>query len=370
MLSSAVAYATGVGLDVRAVTRVDQNYARGIARAMVETRTSTAVIGWDGRTSRQWVFGSVLDQLLELSTQQVVVAKLGHPLSTTRRLVVLVPRWSDHYPGFPKAAATIRRLAAGLAAELLLVVVKTDPAPYLAQFSGTRPGVPVTARPVESWVDALHALRETRRPHDLVAVLSARPQTVAWHASLDRVPGRLAALVPESFLVLYPPVPADAGRAAPEEGVPRGLTRQRIVSEMGGRTAAAVIQALLAAHYPPNRRDEILRAILEGDRGAVLEIASGVVLVHARLDALDAPELYLGRAPMGVTFPGAGPATLVFLLLSPADRPGEHLAVLAELARLVAAPGTVAALRAAATADEMLAVLAVPDPEGADAPTG
>lgn len=71
-----------------------------------------------------------------------------------------------------------------------------------------------------------------------------------------------------------------------------------------------------------------------------------------------------------MTFPGTGPAQLVFLLASPADRPGEHLAVLAEVARLMASPGRVEALRTAATVDEMLAALAEPEREGADAPTG
>jgi PTS system fructose-specific IIA component/PTS system nitrogen regulatory IIA component len=142
------------------------------------------------------------------------------------------------------------------------------------------------------------------------------------------------------------------------------------VSQIAGRSAPAVLEALLASHYPPDRRDEIQRAILQGDRGAALEIASGVVLVHARLDALDAPELYLGRTPAGVTFPGTGPAQLVFLLLSPADRPGEHLGVLADVARLMASPRRGEALRAAATADEMLAALAEPERGGADAPTG
>jgi Kef-type K+ transport system membrane component KefB/mannitol/fructose-specific phosphotransferase system IIA component (Ntr-type) len=370
MLSGAVGYAAGLGLDVRTVTRVDQNFARGIARAMLETRTSTTVIGWDGRTSRQWVFGSVLDQLLELSTQQLVVAKLGHPLSTTRRIVVLVPRWTDHDPGFPRTAVTIRRLAAGLGAELVLVVVKSDPAPYLAQVSGGKPVVPVTARPVESWMDALRALRELRRPNDLVAVLSARPHTVAWHASLERVPGRLAALVPESFLVVYPPVPADAERSSPVEGAPHGLSRERIVAGLTGRTAAAAIDALLGAHYPAERRQEIVGAILHGERGAALEIAPGVVLVHARLDGLVAPELYLGRSQAGIVFPDTGPASLAFLLLSPSGRPGDHLAVLADVARLMASPGRVAALRSAGTPDEMLAALVEVEREGTPAPAG
>jgi Kef-type K+ transport system membrane component KefB/mannitol/fructose-specific phosphotransferase system IIA component (Ntr-type) len=370
MLSNAVAYATGVGLDVRPVTRMDQNFARGIARAMLETRTSTAVIGWDGRTSRQWVFGSVLDQLLELSTQQLVVAKLGHPLSTTRRIVVLVPRWTDYDPGFPKTAAALSRLATGLTAELVLVVVKADPAPYLAYFSGTKPAVPVSARPVTSWIGALSALQELRRQNDLVAVLSARPQTVAWHASLERIPARLAALVPESFLVIYPPVLADAGRAVAEEGAPRLLPRARVVSRIAADSPAAALDALLAAHYPEGRRAELLRAVQQGERGSAMGVAPGVVLFHARLDAIEAAELYLGRSPAGVMFPGLEKAHLVFLLLSPADRPGEHLAALAEVARVLASPARVEALRTAATAADVRAVLAAPDREPAAAPPG
>jgi mannitol/fructose-specific phosphotransferase system IIA component (Ntr-type) len=264
----------------------------------------------------------------------------------------------------------MQRLAASLGAHLLLVVVQSDPAPYLERISRFKPAVPATARAVTSWVDALQTLRETLRRDDLVAVLSARPQTVAWHASLERVPGRLAALVPESFLVLYPPAPAHVGRVVPEEGVPRGLAKKRIVSEIAETSASAALDALLAPHYPPARRDELLRTILHSDRGATLEIASGVVLVHARLDSLDVPELYLGRSPTGVTFPGTGPAQLVFLLLSPAARPGEHLAALADVARLMASPGRVDALRAAGTGGEMLAALVEPQREGAEAPTG
>jgi nucleotide-binding universal stress UspA family protein len=81
MLSHAVAYVSGVGVPVVPLTRVDHNFANGIARGMAETRTSGVVIGWDGRRfSPRGIFGSVLDQLLERTRQQVMVAKLGHPL--------------------------------------------------------------------------------------------------------------------------------------------------------------------------------------------------------------------------------------------------------------------------------------------------
>ncbi|MFW6089263.1 MAG: hypothetical protein ACODAB_05885, partial [Gemmatimonadota bacterium] len=60
-------------------------------RGIAETRSSIIMVGWDGgRTAAgQWIFGSVLDQILEQTQELVLVAKLGHPLNTTRRLVTI-----------------------------------------------------------------------------------------------------------------------------------------------------------------------------------------------------------------------------------------------------------------------------------------
>jgi hypothetical protein len=59
MLSHAVLYAAGADVPVAPLTRVDQNIATGMSRAMAETRTSIVVVGWDGRNSgvRTAVFG-------------------------------------------------------------------------------------------------------------------------------------------------------------------------------------------------------------------------------------------------------------------------------------------------------------------------
>jgi Kef-type K+ transport system membrane component KefB len=348
MLSKSVAYAVGAGIPVRAVTRLDQNFATGIARGAVETRTTTVVIGWDGRASRRWVFGSVLDQLLEQSTQHVIVAKLGHPVNTTRRLVTLVPRGADHHPGFAEALATIKRLGRRLSADLLLVAVEGEGAALVTQARALKPPVPMTTRTVGSWQEALTMLRETLRAEDLVAVVSARRGTVSWRPYLERLPARLAGLVPESFLMLYPPERVDhSGRAVEETELPRALSRARIVTTLPGRSAHAALDALLEREYPDERggRRDILRALLHSRRGAALEIAPGAVVVHARLDFLKAPQLFIGRSPGGTTFPGIEqPARLIVLLLSPTDQPEEHLAVLADVARLVSDPARVARL--------------------------
>jgi Kef-type K+ transport system membrane component KefB/nucleotide-binding universal stress UspA family protein len=127
MLAGAVRHATAAEVSVRPVTRVDANVAAGIARGVAETRASVVVIGWDGRRGGgRAMFGSVLDQVLERTRQMVLVAKLGHPLNVTRRLVVLVPPAADRHPGFADALAMVNRIAGGIGAGMAAVVVGTD----------------------------------------------------------------------------------------------------------------------------------------------------------------------------------------------------------------------------------------------------
>jgi Kef-type K+ transport system membrane component KefB/mannitol/fructose-specific phosphotransferase system IIA component (Ntr-type) len=374
MLSQAVAYAAGAAVPVQALTRVDQNFATGIVRGAVETRTSTLVIGWDGRASRHRVFGSVLDQLLELTHQQVIVARLGHPLNVTRRLVLLIPPGSDHAPGFFGAAAMLKRLARSLGAELVLLPVESDPAAYVKAVKGIRPPATVTPWTAASWGDALRQLRELTRPDDLVVVLSARRHTVAWHPALARLPARLSALVPESFLVVYPSEQVQA-RPVGDAGLPRVLSRDRIVADLPGRSTHAALHSLLERQFPHDqgRRRDILRVLLHSRRSAALEIAPEVAVLHARFDFLDQSQVFLGRSVAGISLPGIErPVRILFLLLSPADQPDEHLAALADVARIAGAAERLAAIRSAATDAELAAALGPEraEREPADAPTG
>jgi len=360
MLSKAVAYAAGAGVQIQAITRVDQNFASGIVRGAVETRTATILIGWDGRTSRQRVFGSVLDQLLDQSQQQVIVAKLGHPVSTTSRIVALPATGSDHHTGFAEAVGTLKRLTNGLRASLHVLVIDQDEGGYLRAFEQVKPDAPVRAERVTSWTSALGTLRQMLKPEDLVVVVSARRGTVSWDPYLSRLPARLAKLVPESFLLLYPSERDELPPLHAEIELPAALARHRVVHALPGRSAHGALDALLAREFQDDhgRRRDILRLLLHSDRGAAIELTPGVVIAHARLDSLDEPRLFLGRSPEGVQFAGCSAAArLVFLLLSPMEEPAAHLATLAEVARLVADKPRVAAIVGAPSEEAMVRAL-------------
>jgi Kef-type K+ transport system membrane component KefB len=359
MLGHAVAHAAAADAPVVPVTRMDHNFANGISRAVAETRSSILIVGWDGRRSpRRVVFGTVLDQLLDLTRQQILVAKLGHPVVTTRRIVLLVPQGSDHLPGFPEAVRTIKRMAGQLGATIAGFTVRGQPESYLAHFERLRPNVPTSFEWIGGWDRMMDRLQLELRDDDLVMVIGARRGAVSWVSALERLPGVLSRLVPESFIMLYPSEAisaSDPQRLAGVGGIPRSLAAERVLLAMPSRPFREVLSSLLATAYGENtpRLREMERVVFQSD-GLSWEMLPGVVVPHVRIAGLDDPILFLGVYPEGVHVPDVEePARLIFLLLTPEDRPDEHLAELSGIAALVSDPERVQAITLAATYPEL-----------------
>jgi mannitol/fructose-specific phosphotransferase system IIA component (Ntr-type)/nucleotide-binding universal stress UspA family protein len=359
MLSHAVAHATGADVPVVPLTRVDHNFANGIARGMAEIRASTLIIGWDGKQShRRGIFGSVLDQLLEQSKQQVLVTRIGHPLNTTQRILLLIPHAADHVPGFAESVKTIKQLANRLGAQIIAFTVAAPPDLYRSHLDAVRPEAPVTVERLGSWNAASRKLVETLRRDDLVVVLSARRGSIAWDPALERLPSHLARMGPESFIMMYPAeVAATGGRAPAQRALPHGLDREQIVLRLEGRTHRAVIRELLHTREDalPDSVEAVAAAVERGLEAFTPEIQPGIIVPHARLNDLVTSQVFLGTSQHGVAFPGASePAHVVFLVLTPEDHPQEHLNRLSEIARLVGSPGWTARVTGARTVEEIL----------------
>lgn len=338
MLAGAVRHATAAEIPVRPVTRVDANIAAGIARGVAETRASVVVIGWDGRrTTGRTIFGSVLDQVLERTRQMVLVAKLGHPLNVTQRLVVLVPPAAERHPGFAEALAAVNRVASGIGAGMVGVVVGEDAERLRALHAEARPQVTAEWLAVRDWGALGEWLEGGLRREDLVVLMGARRSTVAWHPRLERLPARLAELAPESFLAVYP-TESEAIAELPPEALGDALAPDR-VTRVRSETFGAAVREMLAPVFDAVTAESVA-ALLEGAEARVSsEIIPGVALPHTRLPGLPRPILLLGLSDAGVDLPhGTRPVRLLVLLVSPAERAEEHLRALARIARVLADP--------------------------------
>jgi Kef-type K+ transport system membrane component KefB len=361
MLGHAVAYASGADVPVIPLTRVDHSFARGIARGIAETRTSTVIIGWDGKRVSRWgIFGSVLDQLLEQTKQQLLVARLGHPLNTTERIFVLVPPGADRVPGFLDGVRLLKRMANRLGAGIHGVCVATPAAPWEAHFTAVRPEAPVRFAAADDWPAALADLRAALRPDDLVVLVSARRGTVSWNAALERLPGDLARLVPESFIILHPAEAAPpTRRLASGEQLVRSLPPERVLVDAPPVPLPDLLRRLLGPAFAdrPDRLRELVDRLAAPGEEAAPEIVPGVVVPHLRIRGLPRPLAFLAVRPRGGPAAGGDGPRLVFVLLSPEEDDREHLAHLAEIARLVSDPERVRRLAAAADYQELREIL-------------
>jgi Kef-type K+ transport system membrane component KefB/mannitol/fructose-specific phosphotransferase system IIA component len=344
MLGHAVIYAAGADVPVVPLTRVDRNIPTGIARGIAETRSSVVIIGWDARRSAQaHIFGSVLDQLLEQTRQLVLVARLGHPLNTTKRIVLIVPPGSKHHPGFYGALQAIKLMASELGAVVKSFVVSGDTARYEKLYQDLKPQVPAEWEFVDRWTRIPPMLREQLRPDDLVVALSARRGALSWHRELERLPEFLATFGPESFIMVYPSEaePTAARQDFSGTMLPHALKPERVVFELPRMPFGQALDTLLQSEFKDDgERLRQISGVVAREVGELsTEITPGVVLPHARIPKLKEPMLFLGISSEGIEFPGArGPAHLIFLLLSPVEHPAEHLRNLAEIARLVSKP--------------------------------
>ncbi|MEY3000771.1 MAG: hypothetical protein RL648_985 [Verrucomicrobiota bacterium] len=106
-------------------------------------------------------------------------------------------------------------------------------------------------------------------------------------------------------------------------------------------TAPAVLGELadrLAADVPGLSGEQLLRGVLQHEEAEPTGLGHGVALPHARLEGLDQTLCGVAVVPRGVTGMGSldEPVRLLFMLVSPPEKPELHLAILGEIARLVA----------------------------------
>jgi Kef-type K+ transport system membrane component KefB len=205
MLERAIHHAAAVDEQVQLVPRIDMNVSSGILRAIRELLITKVVIGWNGTfTTRQRVFGSILDNLLEGSYQSIFVCKILHPLNTMNRMIVAAPANAGLEKGFSTWLLDLHRMAKQIGVSLVIYSDRETESQIQAVLVKTPVNVEKIFRNVDNWTQDLGLMQEVT-PDDLLVVVSARAATLSYDSHLDRVPRQLARSFGNiSFVILYP----------------------------------------------------------------------------------------------------------------------------------------------------------------------
>jgi mannitol/fructose-specific phosphotransferase system IIA component (Ntr-type) len=136
--------------------------------------------------------------------------------------------------------------------------------------------------------------------------------------------------------------------------VPRLKSTQR--DEVIGELVDALISSNAAA---PKLRDELVKSVLERERRGSTGFGRGVAVPHVKHRSVKNMAAAIGLSDRGVDFNSLDkqPVYSVFLLLSPEDRPEEHLQAMEVIFKNLSKDTFRRFLRQAASVDEIKTLL-------------
>jgi CPA2 family monovalent cation:H+ antiporter-2 len=159
----------------------------------------------------------------------------------------------------------------------------------------------------------------------------------------------------------------DEYRHEPEVSLHRAVAAGGIIMQMESTTHDDAIRELAAAiprqQLPPGvDHATIVNSTLSRERELSTDLGNGVAIPHARCENLKSPLAVVGRSAEGIVFSSAAPEPvhLLFLLITPAERPELQITLLGQLAGTIRDRSVRDRLRAASSPVEVMEILEAP----------
>jgi len=142
------------------------------------------------------------------------------------------------------------------------------------------------------------------------------------------------------------------------------VVRDAIIPQLAATTKETVIRGMVeslrnAGQFRGADLEDIVRAILKRELLGSTGIGRGVAIPHTKHGSVEKLIGTVAVSPTGVAFESLDgePVYIFVLLISPQDRPGDHLRALQNVSRCLRDDAFVRALRAATTHEEIVALI-------------
>jgi len=145
------------------------------------------------------------------------------------------------------------------------------------------------------------------------------------------------------------------------------VVREAIVPDLAATTKEGVIREIVeslqgAGYFPGDEAENVVRAILKREQLGSTGIGRSIAIPHTKHPGVDRLVASVAISRAGVPFDSIDgePVHVVMLVVSPQDRPGDHLRALENVVRSMRDDNFVRALREAATRDDLWRLLDEP----------
>lgn len=195
-----------VNSESKPLIRRNLNIASGIREASQKHSITDIVIGWDGRIStRVRVFGSIIDQMLEATTQQVFVCKLNQPIATFKKIRLIISPKRVSNKTYLNLFDTLLRLAENLNASVDIYHTSSEEQQINRYLDFLSPSVSVTSHKKRTYDQLRRECVKDMEDSDLLIATNERSTNYGWTYGTNLVPRMMSEQKPEaSFVIAYP----------------------------------------------------------------------------------------------------------------------------------------------------------------------
>jgi CBS domain containing-hemolysin-like protein/mannitol/fructose-specific phosphotransferase system IIA component (Ntr-type) len=218
----------------------------------------------------------------------------------------------------------------------------------------------------KNWQRLIRPLR-TVGPHDNLEMIMQRLQKDGANMAVVVEGGKPVGLITlEDILEEVVGRIEDEYPRLPRLFLKEALTAGNVVLDFPAQTPEEAIRGL-AAHIPTENLPpgaDVCALALARERQMATDVGHGVAIPHARCPGLTKPLIVFGRSEEGITFTekSTEPVRLLFLIVTPAERPNVQVFLLEQLASVARSEFVRERLLRAQTQDEVFEIIAAADP--------
>lgn len=190
---------------VETTARVDLNVTAGIIRASKELSITDIVMGWRGNIStKDWLFGSMLENLQSEIRQPIYVANFKQPLSTLNQVYALIPPYAEYETGFHHWLKALQNLVVQTNSKLIFWVEKGSIEHFTYAIEKSRIRINFQTEVLNNWDDFFK--QSFNIPDNtLLFLLSARKGSISYSQKLDTILNNISKQFSNrSYVVVYP----------------------------------------------------------------------------------------------------------------------------------------------------------------------
>ncbi|MCH8495757.1 MAG: hypothetical protein LAT57_09035, partial [Balneolales bacterium] len=206
ILEIAKGHIHAVNSEANPVVETNLNIAEGIRNASTNNAVTDIVIGWNGVISTPTrIFGSILDQVLLTTKQQTYICKLVNPISTYKKIVLLVHPQSYSGRNFLSLLESLFKLAENLKTELEIMYYEQDESKLQRDLYLIKSDIEIKLRSLKTLDEVNEIVTGDLNESDLLIILNNRSGKSDWNQPSNVIPRLISAQRPElSFISAFP----------------------------------------------------------------------------------------------------------------------------------------------------------------------